>query len=374
MRSSFLSLGSLLVLALSACGGTSAGDSDAGESCSASETRCSGNAFQECISGTFQDTNICAGTTVCSESLRCVECRPENPRTCLGDDIHVCNDDGTVGDKLQSCGFEQCQSGTCGGASTCDASGVKLIYVVDDSNNLVSFDPAKLDAQPFSVIGKLNCNAGTSLPDFGTGTATPFSMSVDRTGTAWVLYSSGEIFHASTSDASCQSTGWNVGSGGFDLFGMGFVSDAAGSDQETLYIAGASDLFGSNLGSIDNSFSVRTIGTMPAAEQSAELTGTGDGELYAYYPGSISTFVANLDKTNAGRGTSWDLSPISSVTAWAFAHWGGKFYIFATGGFSPTNRVIELDPETGNSRTVIGNSAYRVVGAGVSTCAPTRIE
>ena len=46
-------------------------------------------------------------------------------------------------------------------------------------------------------------------PDWnGGGQATPFSMSVDREGQAWVLYTSGEIFKVSIEDASCADSGW----------------------------------------------------------------------------------------------------------------------------------------------------------------------
>ena len=66
-----------------------------------------------------------------------------------------------------------------------------------------------------------------------------------------------------------------------------------------------------------------------------------------------------------------------SVTAWAFAHWGGRFYIFTThstlfGGES--SKVLRLDPTTGKVTTLLNSSPYRVVGAGVSTCAPVVVE
>jgi len=368
-------------MALLACGASDGGNGgDGGDSCSAGETRCSDNAFQECSGGHFSDTSICAGSTVCSESLGCVECRPEDSQACVGDTVTSCNADGTLGDSLQECGPGQCNGGSCGGGSSnCDASGTELVYVVDDSSNFLSFDPSKLvpGGEPFSLIGTLNCPAGTALGVGGA--ATPFSMSVDRTGTAWVLYNSGEIFHVSTTDASCQATSWQVGTNGFELFGMGFVSDSPGSDAETLFISGgdANDLVGGNLGSINpTNMVVNTIGVLPSAEQSPELTGTGDAKLYGYFPGSTTTFVANLDKTNSTRGESWNTTTLDGgATAWAFAQWGGRFYIFATSGvLIPTNTVYELDPATGLTSTAIPASLYRVVGAGVSTCAPTQID
>ncbi len=371
----------LSALAFTACGSTDNAGSDGGNSCQSGETRCDGDAYQECSGGTFENSSICAGSTVCSESLGCVECRPEDAQTCVGDTVHACNSDGTLGGSLQECPAGQCSGGSCGGGgNNCGGNGTELVYVVDDASNFMSFDPTQLipGGAPFTTIGTLNCPAGTPLGG-GIGAATPFSMSVDRNGTAWVLYNSGEIFHVSTTDASCQATSWPVGNGGFELFGMGFVSDAPGSDEETLFISGgdADNLVNGNLGSINpTSLTLTTLGVLPAAEQSPELTGTGDAKLYGYFPGATSTFVANLDKTNAARGESWNATSLEGgASAWAFAHWGGKFYIFATSGLLfPTNAVYELDPATGINTTVINASAFRVVGAGVSTCAPTQID
>ncbi len=366
---------------ITACGSSGNVDTDGGDdSCSAGETRCSGNNYQECSGGHFENTSVCAGSTVCSESLGCVECRPEDFQACVGDTVHTCNSDGSLGGEVQECDPGECSNGSCGGGGNgCNSGSTEFIYVVDDASNFLSFDPSALSGgSPFTQIGTLSCPAGAPL-GAATGPATPFSMSVDRNGTAWVLYNSGEIFHVSTTSANCQATGWTVGNGGFQHFGMGFVSDSPGSSEETLFIAGgaADNLVGGNLGTINpDNLALTTIGTLPNAEQSPELTGTGDAKLYGYFPGNLNAFVANLDKTTGAQGQSWPTTSLDGgATAWAFAHWGGKFYIFATSGFlTQNNAVYELDPATGTNTTVIPTSAYRVVGAGVSTCAPTQID
>src|SRR5689334_949379 len=58
----------------------------------------------------------------------------------------------------------------------------KLVYTIDQNGTLSSFTPNQTDVKmsTFTTIGKLTCPAG--------GTSTPFSMSVDRSGTAWVEY------------------------------------------------------------------------------------------------------------------------------------------------------------------------------------------
>ncbi len=315
-------------------------------------------------------------------------CESGASTVCQGDAVHTCNADGTVGDMIEAC-TGGCWEGACGGGGgggdeeSCGTEGNDLIYVVDRNYRLLSFDPRALDGggDPFALIGELDCPAGAPWPDWGGGQATPFSMSVDRDGMAWVLYTSGEIFKVSIQDASCIDSGFQRGQEGFELFGMGYVSDAEGSDQETLYIAGGSaeqeDI--GDLGRVaGGSMAVAMVGGLPDSEYPPELTGTGNGELYAYFPGRFDSWVARLAKTSADMEQSWDMQPINGEPrGWAFAHWGGKFYVFIStqgtfGGIKSQVRV--LDPATGGEEAAISNSQYVVVGAGVSTCAPVVVE
>ena len=86
---------------------------------------------------------------------------------------------------------------------------LKQIYVVTEGNDLYRFAPATLT---FTRIGTLSCPS--------SGFATPFSMAVQRNGTAWVLFNDGIIFHVSTKDASCGATAYVPGQNGYTTFGM----------------------------------------------------------------------------------------------------------------------------------------------------------
>lgn len=342
--------------------------SPGGESCSGSERRCEGNNLMVCDGSSFKKQMSCATTQLCDANLGCIDCSPKTPNYCVGDVLHKCNPDGTVGDTVQTCDPGACTVGGC--ASKCTVAGTDLIYVVDEAYELLSFNPRD-DKNEFKLIGKLRCPSSSALD--GSGEATPFSMSVDRQGQAWVLYNSGEIFNVSIQDATCKKTGFAVSQKGFDLFGMGFVSDAAGSDKETLFIAGGAynNLNSGNLGTIDTAtLKVTKIGALQIGLQnSPELTGTGAAEAYGYFPGT-KAFVAQIDKTTGKNLRSWNLDPVAgggSPKAWAFAHWGGRFYIFIT---AQKSQVILLDPATGSNKPITTNATYKIVGAGVSTCAP----
>lgn len=336
-----------------------------GTDCTGGEKRCAGKSLQTCDRGTFRTSRECLTDQICEVSLGCVQCNPVAPTACAGDTVRRCNGDGTFGDVVETCKPGACAAGKCG--EICTAAGADLIYVVDSANRLFSFNPRD-NKYEFKLIGEMNCPAGRA-PEGGR--ATPFSMSVDRDGRAWVLYSSGEIFWVETKDASCKATGFSPLQSGFEVFGMGFVSESEGSNKETLFIGGGDydDLTRANLGSIDSmTLKVKNIAALSLqGQRSPELTGTGKGELYGYFPGP-RPFVAQLEKTTGRNLRTWSLPALSGEPrAWAFAHWGGRYFIFIS--VDSGNSILMLDPATGMAQK-IKDSPYRIVGAGVSTCAP----
>ena len=338
------------------------------------ELRCDGLTQKTCLNGRWRTKKTCFSGQVCDANLGCLECSPLLPTTCQGDTIRRCGSDGNFGEVVSECDPGMCHGGTC--INSCGEN-ADLVYLVDQQYRLLSFNPRD-GLNEFKLIGTLSCPAG---PAFDGGTATPFSMSVDREARAWVLYSSGEIFWVSTKDASCKPSGFKVAQNGFETFGMGFVSDSAGSDSETLYITGGNhnNPGKGNLGSIDpKTLKVSSIGALPMTEYGPELTGNGKAELWAYFPGTENTFVAQLDKTSATPLSHWFMPPLSgSVQAWAFAHWGGRFYLFVT-VFDPmaganNSQVMLFTPGDGHVDTILSHLPYTIVGAGVSTCAPVVI-
>ncbi|MCB9599134.1 MAG: hypothetical protein H6720_02060 [Sandaracinus sp.] len=243
----------------------------------------------------------------------------------------------------------------------------RWIYLVDSDDALLRFEP---DSGALTPIGTLSCPSGS---------ASPFSMAVDRNATAYVLHNDHRIYRVSTADASCTTTTFTPDQMGFELFGMGFVSDAAGSAAETLFIAGGSESGigggSSVLGRIDvASLGVTRIGSVGG---SPELTGTGTGELWGFFPDASPMSVRQIGKTDAATLRSIDVSSIDSsglglgASAWAFAYWGGRFYMFYQGILDDSTGIYRVTPDTGVVETVRENIGYRIVGAGVSTCAPT---
>jgi hypothetical protein len=244
----------------------------------------------------------------------------------------------------------------------CPDAGATYIYVVSKDNELFSFYPPDLS---FKLIGILACPAGDDKP---------FSMAVDRKGVAYVLFTNGRIYRVSTVTAACIETPYAPNQLGFSDFGMGFVSDNGGP-AERLYITanpGRPNLDGPSKGlaQVDvTTFTASFIGAYSPSITRAELTGTGDGRLYAFWPNQIGagSNVAEIDKTNAHIVARSSLPIGAATVAFAFAFWGGDFWIFTSpGGPSDVNRFRPSDGTT----TLMTSHPSAIVGAGVSTCAP----
>jgi hypothetical protein len=159
---------------------------------------------------------------------------------------------------------------------------------------------------------------------------------------------------------------------------MGYSSNNAGSSAETLYVAGVGSTAGTStgLGLVD--FGKGTVGpigsfTGSLAGQNAELTGTGDGRLFGFFTSS-PVRVAQIDKSTGGTQTPVTMTGVQVPNDWAFSFWGGHFYLYTSQGQGTGNGsdVTDYDPSTGSvNTTFMTGIGFDIVGAGVSTCAPT---
>jgi hypothetical protein len=257
--------------------------------------------------------------------------------------------------------FDGGSSGAGGGIDSCTDE-AKLIYAIDQGNSLYSFNPTTVTLKQ---IGVINC------PQNG-GFATPFSMAVDRSATAWVLFSDGNIYNVDTKTATCKATAFVPNQNpNFTTFGMGFVSDAPGSMTETLYVGAYA---GTGIAKIDTqTLKLTPIGSYDIVSGPAEITGTGDARLFGFFyqqqnPGA-PPIIAELDKTNSHTLSQATQNGITIGSGWAFAFWGGDFYLFT----APTgkSRIDKYSPATKTNTLVLPVAGANViVGAGVSTCAP----
>jgi hypothetical protein len=224
------------------------------------------------------------------------------------------------------------------------AEETQQIYVLGSNKGLYRFYPA---TATYTHVGQLGCPSGG-----GT-----FSMAIDRRGVAWVVYTDGRLFQVDTHDAKCKATSFQPGQTGFETFGMGYsLNDADAGAGETLFVSGA------GLAALDTkSLQLQFRGSLTFGR--TELTGLGH-ELYAFSVGS--GVVARLNKSTGATELTYRSTAIDPVASFAFAHWGGEFWLF-------TNDLVRVySPTTDSTRTVLENTGIHIVGAGSSTCAPIK--
>lgn len=246
----------------------------------------------------------------------------------------------------------------------------RYVYVIDSDNTMYKFDPQLQSTAAFVPVGPMGCQAGDG----------PNSMAIGRDGFAYVLYGTQDpvwgdytcsgVYKVDIKTAACAGlSSFQCGSAGFQKFGMGFATDSATTTNEALYL---SNSLSPQLGKVDlGSGQVAALGTLPGA---AEFTGNAKGELWGFFPDQTPPKVIQVDKANAQTMQSFSLAALpdlgTSGYAYAFAFWGGSFYIFYdVEDVDTSTNVWKLDAN-GTVTKYIPNTGLRIVGAGVSTCAP----
>ena len=265
-------------------------------------------------------------------------CTPGETRACTGPGgcrgTLLCNSDGA--------GF-----GSCACEVTCDPS-VRSVYLVATDGSLYRFDPST--------------NTTVRLASIGCGFL-PESMAVDRRGVAWVEDLAGQhLYNVSLRDGSCSLTPF-VFPADFNHFGMSFVADYPGASTERLYVAGET-----GLRIIDTTtFALTAVGEWTSYPSGiAELAGTADAKLYAYFGYNQPGNVAEIDKTTAAI-RSYVTTMELSGGSFAMAFWGGGLWLFNN------STVTRYTIATGARTIVNADLGFRVVGAGASTCAPASL-
>jgi hypothetical protein len=117
-----------------------------------------------------------------------------------------------------------------------------------------------------------------------------------------------------------------------------------------------------------------TIGDFSASlrGRGAELTGTGDGRLYGFFTTAPNATLALINKATGATSADQDLKGVNTGQAWAFSFWGGDFWFYTSPGTVPstvTRKLASTDGSIAVAKQDVGG--FRIVGAGVSTCAPT---
>jgi hypothetical protein len=246
------------------------------------------------------------------------------------------------------------------GANGDCADGTELVYTIDEfANKLSRFDPS---TKTFTDLGQLSCPTMAG--------ATPFSMGVSRDGFAWVLYNSGELFKVAINGLACTKTLWSSPNN-MHVFGMGFSTDDVGGSAEHLYIGGGASQTQTSftLAMVDTQqLTAQPIGQQPALP---EMTGNSNAELWGFFADASMPSVVQFDKTAGTIIKSFPEPTLAGTDAgYAFAHWGGDYWVFLIKNGEAASSVYQVDGMTGAIKSTTLASGRTIVGAGVSTCAP----
>jgi hypothetical protein len=165
---------------------------------------------------------------------------------------------------------------------------------------------------------------------------------------------------------------------------MGYSTNASGGTEESLFIGTVNDGLGetASLARLDpTSGGLDVVGNMQAS--GVEFTGNSLAELWGFAAQDMPMHVIQVDKATGATLADYSLENIfgpgmsASATHWAWAFWGGDFYIFLRSAFDDETVVYRVFGETGSGpagefETYMESSGgLSIVGAGVSTCAPT---
>lgn len=257
----------------------------------------------------------------------------------------------------------------------------KLVYVVDNNGTMSQFDPA---TKTFKDLGPLNCSAPSGY--------TTFSMGVDRNATAYVLFVKADTITGDPIDSKlyrvdttasglpCTATTFTPNPA-MKEFGMGFSTDAAGGSTDKLYIAGSNDASTTSnamLATLDVGSMAVTMIPGGTIQGSPELTGNANAELWGFFPDPTNPKIQGINKAS---GAAIAPAPLPSQlrgqpSGWAFAFYGGDYWIFLSKvdglGIETPTSVYQVSP-TGMLKSTTPTTNRKIVGAGVSTCAPVVI-
>ncbi len=261
-------------------------------------------------------------------------------------------------------------SSVSGGGCTTSA---KLVWTLEANKRVAKFDPA---TGTFTTVGFLNCPGSSAFFQ-------PFSMGLDRNAVAWVLYSDytnavpPQLFAVDTNTLACTATNWTT-QNNLKEFGIAFSTNEVEGEEDTMFIAGGPDTDATSVTLA--SLSTQTIQSTVIGSMSgwAELSGNAKAELWAYIPRGSTPRLERINKATGATLQTINLAtPIGSPQTWAFASWGGDFWVFLKRDSDQATIVYQVDGTTGAIKSTIDTNSVgtsrTIVGAGVSTCAPVML-
>jgi hypothetical protein len=251
----------------------------------------------------------------------------------------------------------------------------KLVYVLNQKQELLTFDPRLVPNNPFTKVATVSDDC---IGEQGIGRQV-LAMSVDRAGVIWIFARSSAglvLLQVDSANGFACSKRFLVAN--LPLKFMAFAADAPGSASESLF-AVYDAAGGAHLGVLDLSadpIAVKDRGVLDSSV--AGLTGTGDGKLWSWNADTKQVVPIDPQTAKGGGGIALGSEqPLSNRIEPAFAFFGGAVYVLpdSTGYLSnKINDVFQIDLTTKKISKIYTLPNADIVGAGVSACAPIEIN
>lgn len=238
------------------------------------------------------------------------------------------------------------------------------------TQEIYRFDPATLSTEP---LGSVSC--GENLA----------SMEIARNGDAYASSAvSGRLYRINIPALTCEETPFDHTQLWGMTFGLAFVFDDSPAG-ETLYVADRST-YGTAvwLSVLDlSTYELRQVGIFDPDNAASEITGTGDGRLYGLTNISGPNPQLRLLEVDPSTAEATPIVPLPSqgpVGPQDFTYFEGSFYFFIRElTLSPPLSDEPMESATTVFRYRLGDDApesigtieIRVLGAAVSSCAPS---
>jgi len=181
----------------------------------------------------------------------------------------------------------------------------------------------------------------------------------------------GRLFRVAISGLACTKTTWSSLNG--SRCSDGVLLRPGGGGTESLYVGGGLSQTSrrSRLAKLDTStMSATTIGTHPALP---EMTGTGNAELWGFFADASMPKVVKFDKATGAAVTSYPQPTLAAPTPAMRSRTGRR--LLGVPDQETTNRRRRLSGRRDDRaiKSTTPTTGRTIVGAGVSTCAPTVI-
>ncbi len=284
--------------------------------------------------------------------------------------------DDTTGGSSTAPGESSSDSGddTTTGVTGCECPDLEVplddgIFLLSSDEELWKFFP---ETEEFQLLGTLTCD----------GFASPYAMAVDRQGYAWVQYMDGDLRRVPVTDVSkCEDPGYAPGQSGVNLFGMAFVSNSSVDVCDRIYGATYDGIgpfsegpgFGDFISIDPDTLVLSKLGKNNF--NGADATGTGDGRAFIF-GGVNPAKLVEFDKDDGTIVSTLPLGNLEIGGAFAFTFFAGDFYLHTDSDFDNSSEITRLDYDDSDMNgqqdliKIVDPAPLRIVGSGVSTCAP----